>query len=54
MTEASNNYGGALYELEDGELSNTFPIGVSNEYREDVVRITVREGALLVVQSGSE
>lgn len=45
---------GALYELEDATLSGTFPIGVSNEYAADAVVVSVREGALLVVQSGMD
>ena len=48
------NISGALYELTDGELTNAFPLGVSNEYREDEVSISVREGLLLVVQTGEE
>ena len=48
------NISGALYELTDGELTNAFPLGVSNEYREDEVTISVREGLLLAVQTGEE
>ena len=45
---------GALYELTDGELTNAFPLGVSNEYREDEVTVSVKEGLLLAVQTGKE
>ena len=51
---AGVNISGAVYELTDGELTNAFPLGVSNEYREDEVTISVREGLLLVVQTGEE
>ena len=42
---------GTKYELEDAEISGDFPIGVSNEWKEDSAAITVREGTLLVVCS---
>ena len=42
---------GAKYELDDVELTNAFPIGVSNEWAEDEAAITVREGSLLIVLS---
>jgi len=41
---------GALYPVEDGELTNAFPLGVSNDYAADEVEISVRDGALLIVQ----
>ena len=42
---------GAVYGLTDGELTNAFPLGVSNEYAADEAEITVREGTLLIVQT---
>lgn len=42
---------GALYPLEDAELVNDFPLGVSNEYAADHVEIAVAEGTLLIVQA---
>lgn len=42
---------GAVYSLNDGELVNAFPLGVSNEYAGDEVEIAVREGTLLIVQT---
>ena len=40
---------GAKYALEDGTLSNAFPLGVSNEFAAPEAVIEVREGALLVI-----
>ena len=45
---------GALYELEDGELTAAFPLGVSNEYASDEVWIQVKKGCLLIVQESRE
>ena len=45
---------GALYELEDGELTAGFPLGVSNEYASDEVWIQVKKGCLLIVQESRE
>jgi thiamine pyrophosphokinase len=45
---------GALYTLENAELTNLFPIGVSNEYASESAGISVANGALLVVQTGAE
>ncbi|MCQ4636019.1 thiamine diphosphokinase [Anaerovorax odorimutans] len=42
---------GAKYPLNDYTLTRTFPLGVSNEYEEDHVRICVKNGTLLVVLS---
>ena len=42
---------GAKYPLTDYTLSRTFPLGVSNEYQEDTVRISVQTGTLLIVLS---
>ncbi len=38
------------YEVEDAELTNTFPIGVSNEYVGKEATVSVRKGTLLVVE----
>lgn len=42
---------GTVYTLTGGELINTFPLGVSNEYAADEVEISVDEGTLLIVQT---
>lgn len=42
---------GTVWELRDGELTNAFPLGVSNEFAADEAVITVRDGALLVIQT---
>ena len=42
---------GTVYNLTDGELSNTFPLGVSNEYAADEAVIAVKDGTLLIVQT---
>ena len=40
---------GLMYTLENGEIKNDFPIGVSNEFIEDEeAEITVEEGTLLI------
>lgn len=41
---------GAVYNLENGVLTNAFPLGVSNDYAADEAEITVREGTLLIMQ----
>ena len=40
---------GTKYELEDAVLTNTFPVGVSNEFSEEQAAISVRKGSLLVI-----
>ena len=45
---------GLLYALSDGELTNTFPLGVSNEYTADEASVTVKDGLLLIVQTDDE
>lgn len=42
---------GAKYELRDAEISNVFPLGVSNEWAAPVVEISVQEGTLMIVLS---
>ncbi len=42
---------GVKYPLENAELSNTFPLGVSNEILAPEAEITLGSGALLVVQT---
>ena len=42
---------GAKYELQNAELTNDFPLGVSNEWVADDAEISVREGTLLIVLS---
>ena len=38
------------YEVEDAELTNAFPIGVSNEFVGKEATVSVKKGALLVVE----
>lgn len=40
---------GAKYPLSDYTMSRTFPLGVSNEYQDDMLVISVKNGTLLVV-----
>lgn len=42
---------GVHYPLEDYTLTNTFPLGVSNEFEDDVMTLEVRKGTLLVIMS---
>ena len=42
---------GAKYPLEDAELTNSFPLGISNEWVSDEAEISVRDGIVLVVLS---
>lgn len=42
---------GAKYEVEDVVLTNSFPLGVSNTWKEDSVKISIKKGLLLIVQS---
>ena len=44
-------FSGLRYPLADAELSNTFPLGVSNEFLSDKAEITVRQGMLLIILS---
>ena len=40
---------GAKYEAEDVDLTPAFPLGVSNEFTDTDARISVRDGALLII-----
>lgn len=42
---------GAKYTLEDAEIRNHFPVGVSNEWAEDEAEIIACEGTLLIMES---
>ena len=42
---------GVHYPLKDHTLTSTFPLGVSNEFEDDVVDIEVKKGTLLVIMS---
>jgi len=42
---------GAEYECSGMTISNTFPIGISNEWKEDRVSVTARGGILMVMES---
>jgi len=45
---------GALYEIEDAELTNTFPLGHGNSFVEDEVEISLKTGTILIVESRLE
>ena len=45
------NIKGAKYSLEDASVTNAFPIGVSNEWREYYAEISADSGILMVVLS---
>lgn len=40
---------GVQYPLEQGELTNTFPLGVSNHFAAQTARISLAEGSLLIL-----
>lgn len=40
---------GAEYPLDNAILTNNFPLGVSNEFKEDTVQISLKSGKLLVL-----
>jgi thiamine pyrophosphokinase len=42
---------GAKYEICNATVTNSFPLGVSNEWREDIVKIAVKSGILMIVTS---
>ena len=42
---------GSAYDCENITLTNTFPLGVSNKWKDDVVTVSVASGILLVVES---
>lgn len=42
---------GSGYDCENVTLTNTFPLGVSNKWKEDVVTVSVKSGILLTVES---
>ena len=41
---------GAQYDVEDAVLTNAFPLGAGNHYRESTAEISVAQGTLLVLQ----
>ena len=43
---------GTEWELEDAELDNRFPLGCSNWVRSKTIRLSFREGALILVWAG--
>ncbi len=45
---------GLRYPLTDAHLTNSFPLGVSNEFRQEYAEITVGDGTLLVVLSSKQ
>ena len=42
---------GSEYDCENVTLTNTFPLGVSNKWKDDVVTVSVKSGILLTVES---
>ena len=42
---------GLKYGLSDSELTNGFPLGVSNEWTDDTAEISVRSGLLCIIIS---
>jgi len=42
---------GLKYALENAALTNTFPIGVSNEFLDDTATVEVKDGILLIILS---
>ncbi len=40
---------GLQYELNDAELSNSFPLGVSNSFKEKKAEISVKSGTIVVI-----
>ncbi len=42
---------GGKYEIEDATVTNDFPIGVSNEFNDAPVTVSVKEGTLLIIVS---
>lgn len=40
---------GSLFDIENAELTPFFPLGVSNKFKDDKVRISVEKGYLLIV-----
>ena len=47
---AGVNIKGLYYTLKDGELTPSFPLGVSNHFTEEECEIEVKEGTLLVIR----
>ena len=45
---------GTKYLLEDGTLTNRFPIGVSNQWEEEKAEISLKEGLLCIILSNME
>ncbi len=42
---------GAAYNVKDTTLTNTFPLGLSNKWADESVKITMENGILLIVES---
>ena len=42
---------GVKYPLQDYNLANNYPLGVSNEITEDTAQISVNRGTLLIIQT---
>lgn len=44
-------YKGAYYPLTDHTIYNTFPLGISNEFVDDAIEVTIKTGTLIVVRT---
>ena len=42
---------GTKYTLENGQLTNSFPLGISNEWEADTAEICVQQGTLIIILS---
>ncbi|MBE6749612.1 MAG: thiamine diphosphokinase [Ruminococcaceae bacterium] len=48
------NIKGLLYETQNAELSNSFPLGVSNEFLSQEAEISATNGTLIIIWQGTE
>ncbi len=48
---ANISINGLLYELNDKEIYNSYPLGVSNEFNHSPATITVNKGKILIIQN---
>ena len=45
---------GAKYEIEDATIDNTFPIGISNEFKYEEMTVSLKSGILMIIQTKKE